>query len=263
MAVALGVAVADAVGDGDAGATDDEPVIAHEPAVEVHEAGAVKVPLSVMPIVAEAPGAKEAFHDRFVALSEPPARLPVAFHMLMLLPDHGMLIDQPLIGEELVLVTVRSTFLPVPQSEVTLTPTVTAADAAVALGDAVAVGANVAVGEGATVGVAVGDGVGVTVGVGAGVEASVGAPTIAQVPAGITHVVGARLPPRGEARNPNVVEAPVAREVLQFGPVNRYPPVVAVLVASQTELIAFVYGTVTDHGLIARPELVVMRTEPW
>jgi hypothetical protein len=156
----------------------------------------------------------------------------------------------------------------VPQSEVTFTPTVMAAEdvgfdveLADALGEAVGVGVVVAVGDGD--GVTVGVAVGVAVGVGTGVAVSVGTPTIVQVPAGITHVVGARLPPRGAPRNPNVVEAPLASEVLQLGPVNRYPPVVAVLVASHTEVIAFAYGTVTDHGLIARPELLMMRTEPW
>ena len=264
VAVALGVAVAEAVGDGDAGVTEDEPEIAHDPAVDVQAVGAVKAPLSVMPMVADAPGASAAFHDRFVAVRRPPARLPVAFHMLMLLPDHGMLTDQPFTAVVPVFVTVRSTLRPVPQSEVTFTPTVTAAlEAGVLvedeLGDAVGVGAVVAVEDGETDGVTVG----VDEAVGAGVVAVEGAPTTEQEPAGMRQVVGERVPPRGAPRNPNVVEAPLASEVLQLGPVNRYPPVVAVLVASQTEVIAFAYGTVTDHGLIARPELLMMRTEPW
>lgn len=60
MALALG----DAVGVGDAGVTVDDPEITQDPAVDVHETGAVKVPLSVMPREAEAPGASAAFQDR-------------------------------------------------------------------------------------------------------------------------------------------------------------------------------------------------------
>lgn len=224
----MALALAEAVGVGDAGATDDEPAIAQEPAVEAHVVGAVKVPVSVMPIVAEAPGASAAFHERLVAVSLPPESVPVAFHMLMLLPDHGMLTDQPLTGDEPVLVTVRSTLRPVPQSEVTLTPTVMAAAVVGVLddvGDAVGEGDDVAVGVGATVGDAVGEAVGVTVGtavgVGAGTEESAGAPTTEQVPAGIVHVVGARAPPRGAPMNPKVSEPPWASEVFQLGPAKR------------------------------------------
>ncbi len=62
--VAVALALADEVGVGEAGVTLDDPAITHEPAVDVHVLGAVNVPLSVMPIVAEAPGASDAFHDR-------------------------------------------------------------------------------------------------------------------------------------------------------------------------------------------------------
>ena len=244
MAVTL--AVGDAVGDavGSAGVVVDEPEMAHEPAVERHVVGAVKMPLSVMPMLAEAPGARTAFHERLVAASRPLLSDPVAFHMLILLPDHGMFTDQPLIGDVPVFVTVRSTFRPDPQSEVTFTPTVSAAvDVGVIvvpeLGDAVGVGVFVAVGEGTTVGAAVGVGAGVAVGIAAGADAVLGAPTTEQVPEEIAQLEGARDPPRGEPRKPKVVEAPLASEVLQLGPANRYPAVVAVLVASHTEVIAF------------------------
>lgn len=111
------------VGVGDEGVMAGDPEMAHEPAGDVHDVGATNVPLSVIPMLADAPGAREAFHERLVAVRRPSTRLPVAFHMLMLLPDHGMLIDHPVIGDALVFVTVRSTFRPVPQSEVTFTPT--------------------------------------------------------------------------------------------------------------------------------------------
>jgi hypothetical protein len=177
-------------------------------------------------MLAEAPGASEAFHERLLAVRRPLLSVPVAFHMLTLLPDHGMLTDQPLMEEELVFVTVRSIFRPVPQSEVTLTPTVIAALdegalVAVELGDDVGVGVDVAVGDGAMVGAAVGVGVGVAMGAGAGIVVSAGAPTIEQVPAGITQIVGARAPPRGAPRKPKVVLAPLASEGLQFGPAKR------------------------------------------
>ncbi len=240
VALAVGEAVGDAVGEFGV----ELPAMAHEPAVDTHVVGAMNLPLSVMPMLAEAPGARTEFHERLVAERRPLLKDPVAFHMLMLVPDHGIVTDQPLIGDVLVFVTVRSTFRPEPQSEVTLTATVSAADevgklVVVELGDAVGAGALVTAGEGATVGVAVGTGVEAVVGFGAGVAALLGAPTTEQVPAGIAQVKGARDPPRGAPRNPKVVEAPLASDALQLGPANRYPAVVGVLVASHTEVIEF------------------------
>ncbi len=145
--------------------------------------------------------------------------------MLMLLPVHGMVTDQSLIGEELVLVTVRSTLRPVPQSEVTFTPTVSAAFelGALVVEELVVEELGVAVGVGAAVGVvvAVGLGVGVGVAVGVGVDEPPSAPTTVHVPAGITHVLGDRVPPRGAPRKPKVTDAPLASEEFQLRPANR------------------------------------------
>lgn len=262
--VAVGFVDADALGVGDAGVRTVEPEMTQVPAADVHDVGAMKVPLSVIPMVADAPGAREAFHERLVAVRRPLARLPVAFHMLMLPPAHGMLTDHPVIGEALVFVTVRSTLRPLPQSEVTFTPTVSIAlDAGAPVGAGLAVDA-VVVGTGMIDGVGAGDDVELADAVGEGErgDSSADPSTTEQVPAGITQLVGMRVPPRGEPRNPKLVEAPGAREALQLGPVNLNPPTVAVLVASHTEVMELAYAMVTDHGLIGCPELLVMRAVP-
>lgn len=97
------------------------------------------------------------------------------------------------------------------------------------------------VGRGVTDVVDASDAVGLAdaVAVGEAVVPEVEGTTTAQVPTGITQLEGVGVPPRGEPRNPKVVEAPGASDVLQRGPVNRNPPTVAVLVASQTEVMAF------------------------
>lgn len=126
--VGEGVAVAVGVGDADGELVGvlvvPVPAIVQVVTVDVHEVGAIKVPLSVIPAVAEAPGARDPFHEVFVAVSTPFLRLDVAFHMLTLLPAHGIETDQPLIVVEPVFVMVRSTLRPETQSEVTFTVTV-------------------------------------------------------------------------------------------------------------------------------------------
>jgi hypothetical protein len=133
----------------------------------------------------------------------------VPFQALTLLPVHGREIHQDLIDDVDVFVTVRSTFRPLPQSDVTFTPTVSAAGDPVA-GEVVAVGVGVDV----VVGVAVG----VTVGVGVGVAA---APTTEQVPVGIVQLAGLTAEPLDVAMNPKLAEPPGARLVFHDGPVKR------------------------------------------
>ncbi len=131
------------------------------------------------------------------------------FQALTLLPVHGREIHQDLIDDVDVFVTVRSTFRPLPQSDVTFTPTVSAAGDPVA-GEVVAVGVGVDV----VVGVAVG----VTVGVGVGVAA---APTTEQVPVGIVQLAGLTAEALDVAMNPKLAEPPGARLVFHDGPVKR------------------------------------------
>ena len=175
------------------------------------------------PTVAEAPGAREPFHETFVAVRTPPARFAVAFHMLTLAPDHGIDTDQPLTAVDPVFVMVRSTLRPLPQSDVTLTSTVTAAAetegadgvaGVLALEGGAAVGVGVTAGAGATVGVAAALGVAVAAGAGA-------APPIEQVPPAMLHESGTSAPPRGEPMNPKVADEPDASAVLHEGPENR------------------------------------------
>ena len=220
--------------------------------MDVQVAGTVKAPLSVRPTVADAPAASDPFQATFVAVRTPPASLEVAFHMLTLLPDHGIETDQPLIGAEPAFLTVRSTLRPLPQSEVTLTLTEIAEPAGTE-----GVALDVGVGVGATVGATVG------VTVGAGVVELDEPPETTQVPAGIAHDVGVVVPPLGLPMNPKETDDPGVRPVLQVGPANRYPSEVEVDVASQTDVMPFRYGTDTDHGSMVRPELFVTRTDPW
>jgi hypothetical protein len=137
----------------------------------------------------------------------------VPFQALTLLPVHGREIHQDLIDDVDVFVTVRSTFRPLPQSDVTFTPTVSAAGDPVA-GEVVAVGVGVDV----VVGVAVGVTVGVGVGVGVGVAA---APMTEQVPVGIVQLAGLTAEPLDVAMNPKLAEPPGARLVFHDGPVKR------------------------------------------
>lgn len=214
-----------------AGVTAVLPAITHDPAVDVQVVGARYDPVSVMPTFAEAPGAREPFHEVFVAVRTPPASFAVAFHMLTFVPDHGIDTAHPFTAVEPVFVMVRSTLRPVPQSEVTFTATVMAApvtgigvDDAEAL--ALAVGATVGVGE--TTGAGVAAGATVTAGDGA-------APPIEQVPPAMLQEPGTRAPPRGEPTNPNVADEPDASAVLHVGPENRYPSAVGAAVASHAE----------------------------
>ncbi len=168
-----------------------------------------------MPTVAEAPGAREPFHEVFVAVRRPPASFAVAFHMLTLVPDHGIDTDHPLNAVEPVFVMVRSTLRPVPQSEVTLTATVMAAAVTGIAGDdaeALALGA----GAGVTTGAGVTAGVAVAAGAGAGA-----APSIEQEPPAMLQEAGMSAPPREEPTNPNVAEEPEASAVLHVGPEKR------------------------------------------
>lgn len=189
----------------------------HDPTLEVQVSGALKVPLSVMPTVAVAPGASVPFHDALVAVRIPPVSVDVAFHMLTLLPAQGIDTDQPLIVELPVLVIVRSTLRPEPQSEVTATPTVMAdADA----------GTGVGVGAGMGAGVGVGAGVGTVVlesteAVLPDSEPAVSLPRIEQVPAGMVQEVGASGVPLEVPRKPNVALERGAMLLLHAGPVRR------------------------------------------
>jgi hypothetical protein len=67
--VAVGEGVAVAVGVADAFDVGGEPAIAHEVADDVQVLGMVKVPLSVIPTVAEAPGARAPFQEALVTRS--------------------------------------------------------------------------------------------------------------------------------------------------------------------------------------------------
>ncbi len=198
-----------------AGVTAVLPAITHDPAVDVQVVGARYDPVSVMPTVAEAPGAREPFHEVFVAVRTPPVSFAVAFHMLTLVPDHGIDTDHPLTAVEPVFVMVRSTLRPVPQSEVTLTATVMAAAVTGIAGDdaeALALGA----GAGVTTGAGVTAGVAVAAGAGAGA-----APPIEQEPPAMLQEAGMSAPPRGEPTNPNVADEPEASAVLHVGPEKR------------------------------------------
>ena len=214
VGVAVGVGVGDAVGV--APEVCPEPAMVHDPALDVHVCGAVNAPLSVNPIVAVAPGASDSFHDAFVADSLPLATPPVAFHMLTLVPAHGIDTVQPVIGCDPVFVTVMSTLRPVPQSDVTFTATVMSA---ATVGDEEAdelepddVGAGVGAAVGAALGEAVGSG---------DTAPSGGAPTTVHVPLGIEHELGTSDDPRDWPMKPKVIEVLAARPVLHDGPVMR------------------------------------------
>lgn len=216
-AVGSGSAVSGSVAPG-AGAAGDvlpDPDTVHDPALEVQVSGTRNVPLSVMPTVAEAPGASVPFHDAWVAVRIPLVSVDVAFHMLTLLPAQGIDTDQPLIVEFPVLVIVRSTLRPEPQSDVTATPTVMAdADT----------GAGVGVGAGVGMGVGVGAGTVVLASAGDVVSGSAAAPSLPrteQVPAGMVQVVGASGVPRDVPRKPSVALERGAMLLLHEGPVRR------------------------------------------
>lgn len=123
------------------------------------------------------------FHDAFLAVRLPPETFPVAFHMLTLLPVHGIEMVQPLIGLDPVFVMVMSTLRPVFHSDVTFTATVIAAGVlAEPSPDAVA-------------------GIGEAIGEEVGTFAEATAPLdvvemTEQVPLGIVHVVGMSPEPR-------------------------------------------------------------------
>jgi hypothetical protein len=181
--------------------------------------GRVKLPLSVKPRVADAPGASVPFQDRLVAVRTPPARKELAFHIETLLPFQGTDTDHLFTVVVPVLVTTMSTLRPVPQSLVTLSDTLSAVPEVAGV-------VGVGVGVGGTVGSTVGVGVGVTV------EEPL---FTAQVAPEIMQLVGVSAPPLAAPMKPKVTEAPGARERFQLGPEKRYPPEVEVAVASQAE----------------------------
>lgn len=114
------------------------------PTEEVQVVGSVKAPVSLNPTVTDAPGASWPFQSAAAAVNLPPARVPVAFHIFIAVPAHGMVTDQVDSDRLPVLVTTRSKVRPVPQSD----PTARAMDSA-----EVPAGAD---GVGVAVGVAVG-----------------------------------------------------------------------------------------------------------
>lgn len=217
VGVGVGVVVSVGVGCG----VTPEPLSSQVPTAVAQLVGKTKLPLSVNPRVADAPGARVPFQERLVAVRTPPARKELAFHIETLVPFQGTETDHLLSVVVPVFVTTMSTLRPVPQSLVTLRETISALaeDAGV-----VGVGSGVTVGS--TVGV-VGDRSGVTV-----EEPSF----TAHVAPETTQVVGVSAPPFEEPMKPKVTEAPGARAKFQLGPEKRYPPVVLVAVASHVEL---------------------------
>ena len=199
--IGLGSGVAVSVGVG-CGVTP-EPATSHVPTAVAHVVGKTKLPLSVNPRETDAPGAIVPFHDKFVAVSTPPAKKELAFHIETLEPFHGRETDHLLSVVVPVLVTTMSTLRPVPQSLVTLSATLRAL---------VEVAGVVGVGVGVIVGSTVGTGSGVTV----------EEPSFTEhVAPETTQVVGVIAPPFGLPTKPNVTEAPGARARFQLGPEKR------------------------------------------
>ena len=221
VGVGSGVVVSDGVG---CGVTPD-PATSQVPTAVAHVVGSAKLPLSVKPRETDAPGAIVPFQDRLVAVRTPPARKELAFHIETLEPFHGIDTDHLLSVVVPVLVTTMSTLRPDPQSLVTLSATFSPL---AELAGVVGVGVGVTVGS--TVGTVAGE-----VGVGSGVTLEEPEFT-AHVAPETTHVVGVNAPPLAAPMNPNVTEAPGARDMFQLGPEKRYPPAVLVAVASQVEL---------------------------
>jgi hypothetical protein len=168
--------------------------------------GNVKLPLSVKPREADAPGASVPFQDRLVAVNTPPARKELAFHIETLLPFQGTDTDHLFSVVVPVLVTTMSTLRPVPQSLVTLSDTFSAEEVAAGV-----VGVGVGVVVGSTVGV-----------VGVGEGATVAEPLFtAHVAPETIQLVGVSAPPLAAPMKPKVTEAPGAKARFQLGPEKR------------------------------------------
>ena len=205
VGVGVGVGVTVSVGVG-CGVTP-EPATSQVPTAVAHVVGSTKLPLSVKPRETDAPGAIVPFQDKFVAVSTPPAKKELAFHIETLEPFQGRETDHLLSVVVPVFVTTMSTLRPVPQSLVTLSATLRAL-------------AEVAGVVGVVVGVGVGVTVGSTVGVGSGV--TVDDPLFTEhVAPETTQLVGVRAPPFGAPTKPKVTEAPGASARFQLGPENR------------------------------------------
>lgn len=202
VGVDSGFVVSDGVGSG----VTPVPATSQLPTAVAHEVGSTKLPLSVKPSETEAPGAMVPFQERLVAVSTPPARKELAFHIETLDPFHGIDTDHLLSVVVPVLVTTMSTLRPVPQSLVTLSATVS---------PLLEVAGEVGVGSGVTEG-STGD----KVGIGSGVAVELPLFT-AQVAPETRHVVGVREPPFTAPTNPNVTEAPGASAKFQLGPEKR------------------------------------------
>ena len=126
----------------------------HGPTEEVQEVGSVKVPASLKPTVTDAPGASWPFQSVLAAVTLPLARVPLAFHISIAVPVHGMDTDHADRRVRPVLVITKSIVRPVPQSDDTETVTpraeVPVGVLAVGVADGVAVGVAVGVGFGTT-----------------------------------------------------------------------------------------------------------------
>lgn len=93
------------------------------PITAVQVDGITRVPESPKPTLAVDPAPREPFQDSLDATRVPPEDPPLAFQMLVTVPDHGIDTVHPLTGAPVRLVTRSSTLRPDPQSEVTLTLT--------------------------------------------------------------------------------------------------------------------------------------------